>query len=171
MGDRELIVEEGEIDVTINKMPLRALFDPKTNFNAITLKAQKKVNLRTRTITAGDPDNPDALCCAPVFIKMDDGPVIPAILSVTYGRINKGCDILLGKPWMIGVEKYFEGYTFNNRRRDFVYRDTANRHKLRKKNHRADVKMLEPYTAVPDDPEQSDSKMEPTLGGVIGRLL
>ena len=124
VGDKMFNIDEGEHAVRVNSKSLRAVLDPRLNHNLITRAAQQRTELETGVATwrdLGDEKFTDVEYCCPVLIELGVGPLLPGILMVTDDPIPGGYDILLGKPWMMGIECYFTHYRFSPSLNDFVY--------------------------------------------------
>ena len=124
VGDKMFNIDEGEHAVRVNSKSLCAVLDPRLNHNLITRAAQQRTELETGVATwrdLGDEKFTDIEYCCPVLIKLGVGPLLPGIFMVTDDPIPGGYDMLLGKPWMMGIECYFTHYRFSPSVNDFVY--------------------------------------------------
>ena len=124
VGDQVLNIDEGEHTVRINSKSLRAVLDPRLNHNLITRTALRRAGLETNVIPQEDLEEgeiADIEYCSPVLIELGIGPLLPGIFMVTDSPIPGGYDLLLGKPWMMGIECYFTYFRFNRSLNDFVY--------------------------------------------------
>ena len=107
IGNRNLSIEEGEQQIRVKNKSMRATFDAKANYNLITKAAQMRSKLKTITAYEKD-DNQEAIkYCSNVEINLGQGPALPGLFLIIDDYIPGGYDVVLGKPWMMGIEKKF----------------------------------------------------------------
>ncbi len=107
IGNRNLSIDEGEQQIRINNKSMRATFDAKANYNLMTKVAQIRSKLKTTTASERDDNQGAIRYCSQVEINLGQGPVLPGLFLIIDDYIPGGYDVVLGKPWMIGIEKKF----------------------------------------------------------------
>jgi hypothetical protein len=107
IGNRNLSIDEGELQIRVNNKSMRATFDAKANYNLMTKAAQMRSKLETITASEKDDDQGAIEYCSHVGISLGQGPVLPGLFLIIDDYIPGGYDVILGKPWMIGIEKRF----------------------------------------------------------------
>ena len=108
-------MDEGEHAIQVNSTAIRAVLDPQLNYNLITRSAQTRTGLNTISIPPQDEEGEhteDITYCAHVLIELSTGPLLPGMFLLTEDHIPGGYDLVLGKPWMMGVERYFAKHRF-----------------------------------------------------------
>jgi hypothetical protein len=112
-GDHILNMDEGEHAVQINSTALCAVLDPQVNYNLITCSTQACTKLNTISTPSHIEHAEGIMYSAHVLIDLGSGPLLPGMFLLTEDYIPGGYDLVLGKPWMMGVERYFANPRFN----------------------------------------------------------
>ena len=81
--------------------------DTKVNYNLISHAMQMLTRAVTVRTAAVNDDDEDIEYCADIRIEMERNLFLPGIFLVTDEYIAGGYDLVLGKPWMIGIERHF----------------------------------------------------------------
>lgn len=110
---------EGEQLLQIKKHTMRVLLDPSAIYNVITEKAQKRAGLISHEVpntsqhpTFEDKEPINIMYCANVPLEADGSPILPGIFLVVTETLPGGVDLIVGKPWLAGVQKRYNGYRF-----------------------------------------------------------
>lgn len=114
IGNKEVDVRTGRIAVRVKNVGASAIFDPESHHNLITMDLIKQTRLPTSQINirwerkerAVQPTTYSAF----VLIHLASAPMLPGVFLVTNERIPGGFDLLLGRPWMIGIEERYQNY-------------------------------------------------------------
>jgi len=102
--ERVLTIAEGEHVVTVNGRNARAVLDATAHYNLITNKTRRRIRLTAQTTEqAGETWSPD-FYCPYVPIELNEDLPLPGLFLVVE-HIPGGYEILMGKPWMISIEK------------------------------------------------------------------
>jgi len=117
IGDRSLNIMEGEQIFRIRKQIMRALLVPEACHNLITRNAQERARLiahevpnNSHTIPPGTGEPITIRYCANVPIEIGEGPILPGIFLVVTRPLPDGVDLIVAKPWLMGIIKKYEGY-------------------------------------------------------------
>ena len=141
IGDQILNMDEGEHAIQVNSTAIQAVLDPQLNYNLITHSAQTRTRLNTISIPpqgeVGEHTE-DIAYCAHVLIELSTGPLLPGMFLLTEDHIPGGYDLVLGKPWMMGVEHYFAKHRFKQSQptEDTLCHKTGNHERRRRMAHR-----------------------------------
>jgi hypothetical protein len=121
IGNRFLIIEEGEHYVRINLQPFHMLLDPQAAYSVITSRALQRAGLhkmaaRTTQHRAVPScvSKPGLAYCTYVPIDLGTRPVLPGLFLITNSHLPGGYDIICGKPWMIGLERHYARHQFDS---------------------------------------------------------
>lgn len=119
VGDKTLSLIQGDIVTRIGPIQVTALFDPDVHHNQITAHCAKNARLQTRVVNINDDSlggtKQRTRICPFVPLHIGTAPTLPGVFLVANERIPGGSDLLLGRPWMIGIEKRYMGYLINGR--------------------------------------------------------
>jgi hypothetical protein len=114
VGNHVLEMEDGQQNITINGQPFQAILEPEANHNLISQQCQSQAGLTTNR-NQGCPLNrsrryPDFEYCADVPLRLREGPDLPGTFLVVDDSDTQGYDVVLGKPWMLGIEERFKDF-------------------------------------------------------------
>lgn len=131
IGNQLLNMGNGDHTIKINGQAFTTLFAPKMNFNLITQRAQQLAGLEPQEIayTTNEGDDPPRRAkiefCANVPIMLSVGPIMPGIFLLRNNSVSERYDIILGKPWMVGIEQFYKDYQFNDPSKSETSEDEA----------------------------------------------
>jgi len=120
VGDRVLVLDEGCYDIRVNSKAMRMLLDPRVEYNVITSRAAQRAGLRDLSMRVKDITRPACIqktgleYCALVPIDIGEPPILPGLFLITDSHLLGGYDVISGIPWMIGIERQYEDYSFRN---------------------------------------------------------
>lgn len=119
IGNRILTATEGVQEFKIYNQPIRAYTEGKCSFNLMTRDAQRRLGLSVNTPPT-PPFEPLAedfpitvMYAADVPINIGDGPYLPGFFLIVEDLAGT-FDVMMGKPWLLGLEKRFKGHQFHN---------------------------------------------------------
>lgn len=177
IGDKLLPLIPGRLNARIGHTLVKIIFDPEIYHNIITTECAKNVKLDIITIgtmLGNDMDTSQRTNFVPfVPLHFNGTPTLPGVFLTTNERIPGGIDLILGRPWIIGVENRYEGYRVNNQ----VARPIAPSYR---KTHRNVLPFpptpsrnwtpLDPYEIPSEDEEQEPPKpgQPPTINNDNG---
>jgi hypothetical protein len=81
--------------------------DAKAHYSLITHETRRRLRLTPhQVVVPRRPDQPSGniFYCAYVPIDLGNGPVLPG-LFLAIDHIQGGYEILMGKPWLVGIER------------------------------------------------------------------
>ena len=117
IGDRPLTATEGVQGFKIYNRPIHAVMMAKCSFNLMTRDTQRRLGLPVSVLPT-PPFEPLAkdfpitvMYAADVPVDIGEGPFLPGFFLIVEDIVGR-FDVMLGKPWLVGLEKRFEGYTF-----------------------------------------------------------
>ena len=116
IGNRTLVIGEGEHDVRINSHSFRMLLDPQAAYSVITGEALHRAGLQKLNPTLSISTcfaRPGLEYCIYVPIDTNSYPLLPGLFVITDTALMGGYNLISGKPWMIGLEKHFARYQFS----------------------------------------------------------
>ncbi|KAF8297806.1 hypothetical protein DL93DRAFT_2173722 [Clavulina sp. PMI_390] len=123
LGERMLSLREGELPVHVNDLPVRVYFDPEATSNIIARSVIKHLRLPVESFSVNDIAENDSSYlnesvdyCPVVPIQPDDWPPLPGRFVVSDERIIGGFDMVLGKPWLMGLQKRYQNYNMVGRK-------------------------------------------------------
>jgi hypothetical protein len=111
---------DGDHTIKIHGQAFTTLFAPKMNFNLITRRVQQLARLEPQEIAYSTDEGDDPprrakiVFCADVPITLSMGPIMPGIFLLHDNSVSERYDIILGKPWMVGIEQYYRDYRFDD---------------------------------------------------------
>ena len=126
LGDRTLNIGEDEINVRLNGKLVRAVVDTKANYNLISRTTQMLTRAVTVHSAAVNDNNEDVEYCTDIRIEIERNLFLPGIFLVTDEYITGGYDLVLGKPWMIGIERHFARTKFESPSSNIPAKEEAN---------------------------------------------
>src|SRR3984885_14329439 len=118
LGNKALNIRDGSHNVQINGKTFRALLEPSAHFNIVTKDAFQDMELEVTRMEREDSGGsrigtPEAYCPAmPIVLR--PGPPLPGIFLVTDCQIPDGYDVILGKPWMMGIGLLYKDCIFDD---------------------------------------------------------
>jgi hypothetical protein len=120
IGNRFLIIEEGEHYVRINLQSFHMFLDPQAAYSIITSGALQCAGLHkmaTRTtqdrLVPSCVSKPGLAYCTGIPIDLGTRPLLPGLFLITDSYLPEGYDIICGKPWMIGLERHYARHRFD----------------------------------------------------------
>lgn len=166
IGDRVLTATEGVQHFKIYNRPIRAAMESGCLFNLMTRDAQRMLGLPVNVLPTPpfDPMGEDlpitVMYAADVPINIGEGPYLPGFFLVVES-ITGGFDILLGKPWLLGLWKRFKGHMFPD------WYDHPNNRQLRLDGNsiiptREDTE-LDQTEEIPNQEEANQTRVEPII--------
>jgi hypothetical protein len=109
--NQTLTIADGEQLATIKGMNVRAILDASAHYNLITEETTRRLKIipheviSPRTHMSGRTTS----YCAYVPVVLGNGPILPG-LFIIVDNIQGGYELLMGKPWLIGIEKFNGNY-------------------------------------------------------------
>jgi hypothetical protein len=119
IGNRVLTATEGIQKFKIYNRPVHAVMQSGYPFNLMTQQIQRDLGVRV-TVLPTLPFEPSAedfpttiMYAADVPVNIGEGPFLPGFFLIVED-IAQEFDVLMGRPWLIGLEKRFKDHVFSN---------------------------------------------------------
>jgi hypothetical protein len=156
IGSHILEMEDGQQDIAINGQLFQAILKPEANYNLISQQCQDQAGLTSKKSLGHNLESqtghPEFEYCPEVPLRLRQGPRLPGTFLVVNKSDTQGYDMVLGKPWMLGIEEQYKSFQFKTADNG---QGTDKQEQLSKRPHHSDQysKPNKRAKANPKDPD------------------
>jgi hypothetical protein len=169
IGSHVLEIEDGQQIAAINDRLFQATLDPKANYNLISQQCRDRAGLTSKKSqgyeSIGQAGHPDFEYCLEVPLRLCQGPKLPGTFLVVDDSDAQGYDVVLGKPWMLGIEERYKNFQFETTE---DRQGSEGQEQRTKRPHQEDSLDDEPNKRTRPSPKEPDI---PSLGGQVAKTL
>jgi hypothetical protein len=111
--NQTLTIADGEQLASIRGMNVRAILDASAYYNLITEEARSRLKITPHEVIGprNRASGKSTSYCTYVPVVLGNGPILPGLFMIV-NNIQGGYELLMGKPWLIGIER-FNGNHYN----------------------------------------------------------